>query len=273
MRRFVLLSCAVLSLVMSAGATTWQVTVQDFEFVPSMLTINQGDTVVWTNVQGTHNVMHACGTPLFGTAIGAAPWVYQFVFSIPADYPYQCEVHPNIMMGVISVQQVPQRWNVTVQNFSFTPANLTVMQGDTVVWTNILGRHSVHHTGTPSLFDSGNPADAPWTYTLVVGLPPASYSYVCELHPTLMQGTLTVSVPPTAPAPPSDVVILRSGDNANLYWTTVSGANCYLIYITQNSADTVFTQLAGITGDSTFVQPITALPGVKYFFQVRAVGQ
>lgn len=269
MRRFVLLCCVMLAVVLSANATLWQVTVQDFEFVPATLTISRGDTVVWTNVQGAHNVFNACNPSLFGNVVAEAPWVYQFVFDIPpGHYHYLCEVHPDIMLGTVIVQRVPQRTNVTVQNFSFTPANIAVQQGDSVVWTNILGTHNVHHTGNPSLFGRAV-ANAPWTYPFVFNLPAGSYSYNCEVH--FMQGTVTVSAPPPPPAAPDDLVIHVSNENALLNWSAVSGASCYAIYRSQVSEQSPFTQLIGVTGETMFFQSITALPGTKYFFQVRAI--
>jgi plastocyanin len=269
MRRFVWVGCVMVVVVMSARATTWQVTVQDFQFTPATLTINQGDTVVWTNVQGTHSVFHACGTSLFGNSVAVAPWVYQFAFDVPPGmYPYECQVHPDLMLGSITVLRVPQRWDVNVQNYAFTPANITVQQGDTIVWTNTFGFHSVHHTGTPTKFGTPS-AGAVWTYTFPCSLSVGTYPYICEVHPTLMQGTVTVTAPPAPPAAPNALVVHVSGDNATLRWNAVSGATCY----TENGADVVLGQLIGITGDSTFVQPVSALPGSKYFFQVRAVGQ
>lgn len=112
----------------------------------------------------------------------------------------------------------PARWDVAVTNFSFTPANITVAPGDTVVWTNTAGLHSVHHTGTPSLFDN-NPANAPWTYSFVFNLPAATYPYICEVHPSQMTGTVTVQGGPSVEQPRDD----RSLDDFNGYEVFRSG--------------------------------------------------
>ena len=88
-------------------------------------------------------------------------------------------------------QPEPQTWHVTVGNFSFTPNSLTVAPGDSVIWTCTSGFHNVHHTGTPSLFGNAA-ASAPWTYPYLANLPTGAYSYICEIHPGQMQGTLTV---------------------------------------------------------------------------------
>ena len=78
--------------------------------------------------------------------------------------------------------------NVTIQNFVFVPATLTVAPGDTVVWTNT---DFVEHSATArdSSWDSqAIPANGTWR--LVAGTP-GRQAYYCVLHP-VMQGTLVV---------------------------------------------------------------------------------
>lgn len=179
---------------LSAQATIFNVQVMDFQFQPSTLNILQGDTVRWIAVNGFHSVHNGCSPPVFGNSPTQAPWQYQWVATVPVGhYPYVCEVHPDLMQGVVHVR-ARGHWNVTVQNFSFTPQTLMISPGDTVIWHNILGLHSVTHTGVPSLFGFG-PANAPWTYQFVFNLPPGPYQYICQIHPTLMQGVVMV-VPP-----------------------------------------------------------------------------
>jgi plastocyanin len=69
--------------------------------------------------------------------------------------------------------------DVTVQNFSFSPGELTINVGDEVRWTNIFGHHNVK--ADDNSFTSGAPAMAPWEFThtfTTVGLHP----YYCEPH-------------------------------------------------------------------------------------------
>ena len=69
--------------------------------------------------------------------------------------------------------------DVTVQNFSFSPGELTITLGDAVRWTNVLGTHNV--TADDNSFTSGPAAPAPWEFThtfTTVGLHP----YYCEPH-------------------------------------------------------------------------------------------
>lgn len=69
--------------------------------------------------------------------------------------------------------------DVTVQNFSFSPGELTINAGDAVRWTNISGNHNVK--ADDNSFTSGPAAPAPWEFThmfTTVGL----YPYYCEPH-------------------------------------------------------------------------------------------
>jgi plastocyanin len=69
--------------------------------------------------------------------------------------------------------------DVTVTNFMFSPAELTVNVGDAVRWTNVLGTHNIK--ADDNSFTSGAPAPAPWEFThtfTAVGNNP----YYCEPH-------------------------------------------------------------------------------------------
>ena len=87
--------------------TLHNVEVSSFMFTPSMLTIEVGDTVRWTNVNGTHNVV-ADDNSFTSGAPAPPPWVYEFVFTTVGDNPYYCQPHGGPggsgMSGVITVQ-------------------------------------------------------------------------------------------------------------------------------------------------------------------------
>ncbi len=78
---------------------------------------------------------------------------------------------------------------VTIKNFSFEPANLTINAGDTVVFTNEDG---APHTATANngSFDTGNlrrGQNASLTFSAA-----GTYAYFCEIHPN-MKGSITVN--------------------------------------------------------------------------------
>jgi plastocyanin len=79
---------------------------------------------------------------------------------------------------------------VTVDNFSFNPAKLTVPRGTKIVFTN---RDDIPHTVTSALrppsFKSA-PLDTGDSFSFVFDKP-GTFAYFCSLHPH-MQGTIVV---------------------------------------------------------------------------------
>ncbi|HSY98695.1 MAG TPA: cupredoxin family copper-binding protein [Terriglobales bacterium] len=84
--------------------------------------------------------------------------------------------------------QQPATTEVKIDNFSFTPAVLTVPVGTTVTWTN---RDDIPHTvvsaDDPKMFKSkAMDTDEKFSYTFAK---PGRYSYFCSVHPK-MTGTI-----------------------------------------------------------------------------------
>lgn len=78
---------------------------------------------------------------------------------------------------------------VTINNYTFVPATITVHPGDTVTWTN---QDSIPHTATSldgKSFDSGaiDPGSS-WSFVFAKA---GNYNYRCEIHPD-MRGTVSV---------------------------------------------------------------------------------
>lgn len=101
------------------------------------------------------------------------------------------------MLAVLVAPGMATVWDVNLHNFVFTPANLTIQQGDTVRWTNTGGSHNVHHVAEQPIFHSGNvvgPGPA-WPYSFAFtaeATPPGTYNYVCQAHAPDMSGSITV---------------------------------------------------------------------------------
>jgi plastocyanin len=79
---------------------------------------------------------------------------------------------------------------VKIDNFSFSPAQITVAPGTKVTWSNQDDMpHTVTDAGTPRAFKSPalDTGDA-FSYMFVT---PGTYHYFCSLHPH-MQGTVVV---------------------------------------------------------------------------------
>jgi len=74
------------------SAATHEVQVVDFAFQPRTITIAAGDTVIWRNSRGIHNVASDDGTFRSGSP-REAPWEFSHVFTAAGDHRYYCEPH------------------------------------------------------------------------------------------------------------------------------------------------------------------------------------
>lgn len=82
----------LLPVALAAEAATHQVDVVDFAFSPRTVRIAPGDTVVWRNSRGVHNVAADNGEFRSGTA-REAPWTFSHVFPAAGEFGYYCEPH------------------------------------------------------------------------------------------------------------------------------------------------------------------------------------
>ena len=84
--------------------------------------------------------------------------------------------------------------SVSIANFAFAPANLTIAAGDTVTWTN---NDQTAHTSTSDngAWDSGPlQPGASFSHTFTTA---GTFSYHCSIHP-FMTATITVTAAPAA---------------------------------------------------------------------------
>ena len=85
------------------------VDVQNNFFAPQDVTIDVGQTVVWTNVSGFHNVNGTTGAypnnpEGFGNGSASLNWTYAHRFTLPGVYDYHCDPHLGLgMVGTITV--------------------------------------------------------------------------------------------------------------------------------------------------------------------------
>jgi plastocyanin/DNA/RNA endonuclease YhcR with UshA esterase domain len=85
---------------------------------------------------------------------------------------------------------------VMVGDFFFTPADITINVGETVLWMNTGGTHNVNGNqatfpSNPESFTSGNPASGNWSFEHTFEIA-GVYNYRCDFHSVMMQGTVTV---------------------------------------------------------------------------------
>ena len=112
----------------------------------------------------------------------------------------------------------PLSQNVTIVDYQFIPASLTVSVGTKVIWTN--NGPSIHTvTSNTGIFNSGNIAvGQKWNYTFNTA---GSFPYHCAIHPSML-GTVTVTGPnqppntPTEPAGPGTRNVGQSGSYSSM---------------------------------------------------------
>ena len=88
---------------------------------------------------------------------------------------------------------------VTIEDFAYSPATVSVDTGETVTWSN---RDSADHTATGPNFDTGVLSDGQsGSFTFREA---GTFAYVCTIHPQ-MKGTVRVAAAETdEPAPDTE---------------------------------------------------------------------
>jgi plastocyanin len=95
----------------SKAAGNWftadaMVQARDNAFAPQTVTINQGETVFWTNVgSNPHNVKFADESVARPAPASASAWTVSRTFNTPGTFSYVCEVHAT-MTGTVNVNAV-----------------------------------------------------------------------------------------------------------------------------------------------------------------------
>ncbi len=92
--------------IAAANAATVNVSIVDFAFSPQNITINVGDTVVWTNNgiaphTSTSGINCPTGDGIWNSGVLSSGQAFQFTFTQPGTYNYFCSIH--CFTGVITV--------------------------------------------------------------------------------------------------------------------------------------------------------------------------
>ena len=100
------LCVAVLLLSPAVRADTVDVSIQGFAFIPQDLTVTQGTTVKWTNLDGApHTSTSDDGVWDSGTL--STGQTYTFTFGPSGMHPYHCEIHPSMIATITVEDEVP----------------------------------------------------------------------------------------------------------------------------------------------------------------------
>ena len=90
---------------------------------------------------------------------------------------------------VVQTTAAPTFVTVTIQNFTFSPASVTVPLGSTVKWTNLDA--AAHQISSDTQEFLGNPLSQGSSYSWTF-IHRGTFPYHCAIHPS-MKGTVTVT--------------------------------------------------------------------------------
>jgi plastocyanin len=85
----------------SSSPKTVNVAIKDYAYDPAQLTVNVGDTVVWTNEDSApHTVTVSDGPEKFNSPNLNKGDSFSYTFTKPGTYNYYCAVHPDMKAAV-----------------------------------------------------------------------------------------------------------------------------------------------------------------------------
>ncbi len=192
-----------------AQARVNRIQVKEYSFGPPTLTVATGSLVEVANVGTLPHSMTAKNGAFDSGIVTPGPDEGRFAgsntaFSAPTEpgrYAFFCKVHPTLMHGVLIVtgspragpalgSTAPARVNVGVRDFAFTPVEISVAPGGSVTWSNA---GPSPHTATFDAVNLDTGVIQPGaSASLTAPTQPGTYSYHCNIHPTLMHGVIVV---------------------------------------------------------------------------------
>ena len=108
MKKTLLLFFTIISFTLSAQITHNLNWANDGSSDSQQITIEQGDTIIWTWGSGTHNLRATSGTESFDEDIesdfsNVVGNVFSYTFNTVGSTDFECSPHPNNMYGTITV--------------------------------------------------------------------------------------------------------------------------------------------------------------------------
>jgi len=117
--------------VLPAIASTHLVRMVNFAFQPNVLTVNVGDTVLWTNTVATFHNAVSSNSAWVASATFPSPGTFAVTFTNAGTYGYFCTPHRfSGMTGIITVQAPNQPPAVALTN---PPGGITLAAPATVI--------------------------------------------------------------------------------------------------------------------------------------------
>jgi plastocyanin len=102
-----LLLSAGIAFAAPAEAAAYNVVIKQYAYSPASLTIDQGDTVTWTNQDSVqHDVMVTAGAAMVHSPMLSQGQSWSHTFTTAGSYSYICSVHPD-MKASVTVRPAP----------------------------------------------------------------------------------------------------------------------------------------------------------------------
>jgi plastocyanin len=173
------------------------VEIRDEAFIPAHIIIDPGQTVTWSNQDDDE---HTATGAAFDTGELERGDSAQVRFDVPGTFAYVCQFHSH-MQGSVTVRgeaatpvaspqaaasQTGAPVDISIVDFAFDPALMTISAGTKVIWTN---DGDAQHTVTGSFYSSD--LLQPGAIAEFVFGEPGTYRYVCALH-AQMSGEIIV---------------------------------------------------------------------------------
>jgi uncharacterized surface protein with fasciclin (FAS1) repeats len=130
---------------LSVQSETIQVTAQNYSYSPANITINVGDTVVWTNNEGTHDVNGEINT-ITGNSFNNpesfdseststnGSVIYTHVFTLAGQYNYDCSVGSHAANGMVgTINVIPATvYDIIAESSAHDTLEIAIIQAELV---------------------------------------------------------------------------------------------------------------------------------------------
>jgi len=155
-RNYLLLMISLLFSTLLWSQSSQLVEVSSNEFTPQDITISAGDTVIWENVQGFHNVDGRQATypnnpESFYSGPSSSGWTYSYVFTEEGFYDYDCTPHVGLgMVGTVTVEPA-QSNTAEIQIVHNSPSpTVDIWVNDAPFVTDVAFRTATAYTEVPA---------------------------------------------------------------------------------------------------------------------------
>lgn len=304
--RILVLACLTLASLLALPAAARAATVNvdvggpELSFRPKVVTINVGDTVMWTNRGGSHSVVADDSSFTSGSA-DSGDWAFSWTFNTAGTFNYHCQPHQFLgMVGTVIVRSTGEERGA----LRFSQAGYSVTEGGTatitvqrvggddgavsVAFSAIAGSAgAADFTAVSGTLTWADNDDNPKTFTVATANDAASESNeTVQLRLTNPTGGATLGSPNTAlltlqdndgtpggtPAAPTGLqAMAHSATEIMLSWTDASNNETGFAVERRTIAGT-FEQVATL-GPNTETTIVSGLdPSTFYLFRVRALG-